>query len=782
MIGQTISHFRILEKLGEGGMGVVYKAEDTKLKRTVALKFLPAELTRDQEAKERFVHEAQAASALQHNNICTIHDIDETADGRLFIVMDCYQGESLKSRIAKGPLQSEVATDFALQIAQGLAQAHDKGIVHRDLKPSNIIITNDGVLKILDFGVAKLTGQSRLTRTGSTVGTVQYMSPEQARGEEIDSRSDIWSLGAVLYEMTTGRAPFSGDYSEAVIYQILNEEARPPSSHRTDLPPDIQRIIRKCLEKERERRYQHLDELVVDLSRLKGVSVGFRLTWRTAQRALWSSWVARAVFAALIVIAAVFVVPHLFRRADNVIDSIAVLPLENLSGNPGKVYLADGIQEMLITDLTKLSGFHRVIARSSVKRFANTLLSPREIADQLGVRALLTGSVLPFGDEIQVTASLIDAPTENIVWSERYTRKAGDVLPLINEIVGTLVHQIQLHLTSAEQERLQSPKAVKSDAFEAYLQGNFYWSKQTKEDLAKAERYFTLALEEDPTFALAYGGLALVWLNRGEAGGQPPSETFPQAKIFIAKALAMDSTLADLHVGLANIKAAVDWDWAGAESEFQRALAINPNLADAHFFYADFLHSVRQSREWESEMRRALELDPLNDFKRTYYGWELNYARRYDEAIPVFLKLLATAPNTSANYLGLWGAYYRKGMYGPALQAAKNYFLTSGGAEFAESLGEDSAASQLDYSAAMSRAGQFMAQRSTQTHIPAIRIARMFAHAGDNNRAMDWLERAYQARESPLERIAVFWDWDNLRSDPRFQDLLRRMNLPSGGG
>jgi len=462
------------------------------------------------------------------------------------------------------------------------------------------------------------------------------------------------------------------------------------------------------------------------------------------------------------------------------IDSIAVLPLENLSGNPDQAYLADGIHETLVTDLIKLSGFRRVIARSSVKRFGNTMLSPREIAEQLGVRALLTGSVLRSGDEIQVTAHLIDASTENTVWSERYNRKAGDVLPLVNEIVSALARQIQLHLTSAKQERLQAPRPVNSDAFEAYMQGTFHYAKQTKEDCDKAERYFNLALEKDSTFALAYSGLAFVWMIRGEAGFQTPSEAFPKGKAFIAKALELDSTMADLHADLANIKGASDWDWAGAIAEFKRALAINPNLANARFYYADLLHYLGRSDEWESEMNRALELDPLNDFKRTYYGWNLNYSGRYDEAIPIFLKLLETGPNKSANYLGLWGAYYRKEMYGQALLAAKNYFLTSGGTEFGESISVDTAAGKMTYRAAMLRTGQVMAQRSLQRHVPAIRIARMFAHGGDKDRALYWLERAYQARESPLMRLAVFWDWDDLRSDPRFNDLLRRMNLPTG--
>jgi serine/threonine protein kinase/tetratricopeptide (TPR) repeat protein len=781
MIGATISHYHILEKLGGGGMGVVYKAEDTRLKRTVALKFLPASLVCDEEAKTRFVHEAQSASALQHPNICTIHDIDETPDHQLFMVMDCYEGETLKQKIERELPSIEEAIDIATQVAQGLAKAHESGIIHRDIKSSNIMVGKDGIARIVDFGLAKLAGQTVLTKTGSTLGTIAYMSPEQAAGEHVDQRTDIWSLGVVMYEMLTGRLPFAGEYEQAIVFLILNEEPEPLTSSRRDVPAGLERIVEKALVKSAGKRYQHAGEIAADLHALKkeleaGVAKPRLIRLRIPRKKRPYVYGATAVLVAAIVAGRLFLSPGTSAR----IDSIAVLPLENLSGNPDQAYLADGIQEALITDLAKLSGFRRVIARSSVKRFGNTMLSPREIAEQLGVRALLTGSVLRFGGEIQVTAHLIDVPTENTVWSERYNRKAGDVLPLINEIVATLAHQIQLHLTSTEQARLQAPRKVNSDAFEAYLQGTFHYTKQSKEDCDKAERYFNLALEKDSTFALAYGGLALVWVIRGESGFQPPRETFPNAKTLIAKALEMDSTLADLHVDLANIKGATDWDWPGAILEFKRALAMNPNLADAHFFYADLLHYLRRTGEWESEMKRALELDPLNDFKRTYYGWNLNYAGRYDEAIPIFLKLLETGPNKSANYLGLWGAYYKKGMYGQALLAAKNYFLTSGGTEFGKSLSGDTAASKTDYRAAMRHTGEIMAQRSARQHVPAVRIARMFAHAGDNDKAMYWLERAYAARESPLMRLAVFWDWDDLRSDPRFQDLLWRMNLPPG--
>jgi len=402
-------------------------------------------------------------------------------------------------------------------------------------------------------------------------------------------------------------------------------------------------------------------------------------------------------------------------------------------------------------------------------------MPPREIARDLGVDALLTGTVLRSGSRVQMTAHLISA-SEDPIWSERYDREFRDILTLQNEIVSAVTREIRLQLTPQEQARLKSPRPVNPDAYEAYLLGNFHHNKQTREDSLVAERYYKFALEKDPTYALAYAGLGGLWLQRGELGFQPPSEAFPKGTAYLAKAVELDDSSAEVHVSLANNKNAIDWDWAGAEKEFKRALELNPSLADAHFFYADMLIVLKRNDEWQREIQRARELDPLNDFKESFYGWHLNYLHRYDEAIPIFQKLLPTGPNKASNYLGLWGAYYKKGMYGEALTAAKDYFVATGERDFADALGAGQG--KAVYRAAMKRVGEAMAAESKRRHLPAIRIARMFAHSGDKDAAIQWLEKAYQARESPLIRAAVFWDWDELRSEPRFQDLMRRMNLP----
>ena len=788
MIGQTLGHYRIVEKIGAGGMGEVYRAHDETLDRDVALKVLPAASLGDDTARTRLLREARSAAALNHPHICTVHEVGE-ADGQAYIAMEYVEGQTLSELVPGDGLGVETAVRYGTQIAAALAHAHERGVIHRDLKSANVVVTAEGVAKVLDFGLAKRLGgkelaevttqsQVSLTQPGAVMGTLPYMAPEQLHGEAADARSDVWALGVVLYEMVAGRRPFRGDTGYDLSAAILNQ---PPPQLPAGAPAELQAVVERCLEKERERRYQHAGEVRTALEEIEaGVAT---VPWATRVR-----WLARRRFLRLAAVLVVFVVALLAGNVGGLrdwllggvstgqIQSIAVLPLANLSGDPEQDYFAAGMHEALITDLAKLGGFKRVIARSSVMRYQDTDKPLPEIARELNVSAILTGSVLRAGDRVRITAQLINAATEEHLWADRYERELRDVLSLQNEIVAAITREIKLQLTPQEQARLKSQRPVNPEAFEAYLKGRFHWQKQTREDYDIAERYFQLALQKDPNYALAYAGLGMVWIGRGGAGFQAPSETFPKGTAFFEKAMELDDSSAEMHLYLANYKNGVQWDWAGGEKAFKRALELNPNLANAHFFYADMLVVLKRNEEWKREIKRARELDPLNDYNESFYGWHLNYLRRYDEAIPIFQRLLSTGPNKATNYLGLWGAYYKKGMYDEALAAAKSYFAAIGEREFADALGTGRGESA--YRAAMKRVGEAMAAQSKRRHVPAIRIARMFAHSGDKNSAIQWLEKAYQARASAMMRLGVFWDWDDLRSDPRFQSLLRRMNFP----
>jgi TolB-like protein len=598
------------------------------------------------------------------------------------------------------------------------------------------------------------------------------MAPEQLRGDTADARSDLWAFGVMLYEMCAGARPFQGRSSFEVSSNIINH---PPMSFPLTVSPALRAVIERCLEKDPARRFQTAGEVRAALQAVQGRAA----PWvpnrdRFVRRRIWAGLA--AVILVGVVAAGLYLHPiRLPGPGAARVESLAVLPMVNLSGDSAQDYFADGITEVLSTDLARLGGFKRVIARGSVIRYKGTSKPLEDIARELKVDALVTGSVLRSGDRVSITAQLLDPATGAQLWTNRYERDLQDVLVMRSEIVSAIVREIKMQLSPTEEARLASASRVNTEAFEAYLKGRFHWLKQTREDFDVAERYFQQALEHDPAYALAYAGLGSVWMMRGDAGFQPPSETFPKANAFMARALAMDDSLADLHVALANNLAVTQWDWAGAEREYRRAIDANPNLADAHFFYADLLLVLKRPEEWNREIHRALELDPLNDYW-SFYGWQLNYVGRYDEAIPIFKRLLPTGPSKATNYLGLWGAYYRKGMYNEALASARDYFSAAGDGEFIHALGAggDGAA----YRAGMKQAGEAMVVRSKQRHVPAIRIARMFAHAGEKDRALHWLETAYDNRESPMERIGVVWDWQDLRSEPRFQDLLRRLNLP----
>ena len=729
----------------------MYRATDTALQRPVALKFLTPEFTRDIDARRRFVRRQRLRprSTIPTSARCTRSARPE--DGSFFIVMACYPGETLRERVRRGPLPWLEAARLVAQAAAGLAQAHERGIVHRDVKPANLFVTTDGTVKLLDFGLAKLAGASVMTRRGLTLGTVGYMSPEQARGEAVDHRTDIWSLGVVLYELVAGRRPFRGEYAQAVIYGILQEAPPPLAEDLGELPPVLLETLRRCLEKHPQDRLGTAHELATAL----GESLGSEETTRV--EALETACPGRSSG----------------RRR---IRKVVVLPLLNLSPDPEQEYFADGMTEALIADLAKIRALH-VISRTSSMRYKSTDKSLPEIAAELGVDGVLEGSVLRVSKRVRITAQLIHAATDTHLWAESYERDLEDVLLLQSEIVRAIVGQIRIALTPAEARRLTSRAQVNPEAYDACLKGRFHWHKLSREHLDIALKYFHVALEKDPICALAWAGIALTWLSLTDAGFVPPHEAIPKTKEAALRALELDESLTEARVSLANMRFCCDWDWSSAERDFRKAIELDPNSGEAHFFYADFLISMGRCDEAAVERARALELDPFSFFIQGFFGWHLVYLRRCDDAITHLHKTLQMEADFSSAHLGLWGAFYRKGLPEEALNAANRFFVVLGDSEVVEALQKGS--SESGYEGAMRLAALALERRADTIHVPAVRIARLWAHAGDVGRALDWLEKAYIWRESPLVHLRVGWDWDSLRDHPRFQNLLRRMNLPT---
>ena len=818
MLGKTFSHYRVVKMLGEGGMGVVYEAEDTRLGRHVALKFVQEKILVP-ETVERFQREARAASLLNHPNICTVHDVGE-AGGYHFIAMELLEGVTLERLLTQGPLPLEKLLPLAIQVADGLDTAHGRGVVHRDIKPANIFVTSSGRAKIMDFGLAKFlqapagslvvpsdsqTTMTHLTRPGAPVGTVAFMSPEQLRGKELDARTDLFSFGTLLYAMATGELPFRGETAAVILSGILERAPVPPCEINPGLPEKLQDIILKALEKDRDDRYQSARDMLVDLRRLLrdlsggSATITSDVTLATMPPGSLSSGVplsrtppragARrrrtriAVAAAAALAAAGFALWRVAgsrarlpaaAAASAEIKSLAVLPLENLSHDSAQDFFADGMTDELIAKLSKISAL-RVISRTSAMRYKGARKSLPEIGRELNVDAVVEGSVLRSNGRVRINVRLIQVASDRPMWAETYERDLRDILVLQGDVASAIAREIRIQVAPEESSQLASKRAVDPDAYQNYLRGRTAFSRVTPESLTQAVEYFNRAIAKDPDYALAYAGLADSYI---QLAGRllPPREAMPKARAAIERALELDGSLGEGHSSLAQVKLFYEFDWPGASAEFRRASELNPGSALIHQMNGLFLASRERAEESLAEAARALEFDPVSTSSGCVRARLLYYARRYDQAIDLYRKTLETDPTVAGHCTWASFAFQKASRFGEAITAAKqssevspNEMLPRGALARAYGV--------MGNRVEARRVLQQMLELSKRRFVSEYDFAAAYS-GWDPEEALAWLEKGYEGRVGLLVYLKVDGAFDDLHADPRFQDLIRRLAIP----
>ena len=734
--GLTVSHYTILEPTGSGGMGLVFKARDLKLGRMVALKFLPPELTRDPESRHRLMAEARALSSLQHKNICVIHDIDETDDGAVFLSMEWLEGVTLRKEIEAGPLPINEALRVATQVAAGLAHAHASGVIHCDIKPANIIIAEDRTVKVLDFGVAKVVGDDLLTGQAHTMGTVAYMSPEQTRGESVDRRTDIWSLGVVLYESVTGQRPFVADYEQAAMYAIVNEKHRLPSLLRPDIPGPLEQIIDRCLAKQPAGRYQDANTLLKELRNLEHAA---------------------------------------FASRSGGAKSIAVLPFADISPEKDNRYFSDGLTEEIIAKLSGLRGV-KIVPRTTVMHYDRSGKSTKQIAEDLGVKFVLDGSVRKHGSHLRITTQLVDAAQDASIWGETYNGTMDQIFDIQENAAARIVEALRVRLTPDEKRILKRRATDNTEAYQLYLKGRFFWNKRSAEGLRTAIRYFQEAIERDPQYALAWAGMADAYNLLSEHEGIDKQETYPRAKRAVEMALRLDDQLAEAHASLASLLMLNDWDWRSSGEQFRTAISLKPDYATAHHWYAEWLSFHGRMEEALEEISRAEELDPLSPAIIKDKGMLLYYARDYAGAIDCARKCLELDPHFANAHRLLSLAYQGKGEYAEAIAESQQWGALTG-----NKLEATVALAQCQAAAGNRELAMNLIEHVDPDGMPGgilhRGIALVYASLGERDQAFTWLAKAEERRAKSLCNIKIDPKLDALREDPRFGELLRRVGL-----